>query len=507
MISEYLRDVVRRYHDEVAIVDGDQRITYGELFERVQAAREWLRATLDPKPGGVIAVSLDNSWQFVACFFAVCELGCAIMPCNPQWRAAELRGFAGRLGFRDAVIEPRFSTEWNQIPDVIPNDRLLTAGHVPARGNPSGASSVLPLDSLAEDAPVVYTPTSGSTGAPRLVPRSHRNLIATAENVSATLDVGTGRRILSVMPYHFASGFNNSLIVPLLSGATVVMMRQFSPSACAELVQREHVDMLFGSPFIFGCLVDCEPSLLSSLECCLTAGGRIPSGVVERWRVRFGRPLRSSYGTSESGKIAVESAVESPVSSIGACVGELVRGGEVIVLGAGGPGAERRRLERGEIGELAVRSASVMSGYLGEPELSRSLFHEGFFRTGDLGFFDAAGNLYLTGRMGRVLNIAGVKVDPVEVERVVELLPNVASCHVDAVPNGRGGEVVRASVVAREGLPVTRQEVIEQCRRQLAEYKLPRIIEFLAATPVTIAGKIPRPAAPDPAPGVDRHDF
>jgi acyl-CoA synthetase (AMP-forming)/AMP-acid ligase II len=106
-----------------------------------------------------------------------------------------------------------------------------------------------------------------------------------------------------------------------------------------------------------------------------------------------------------------------------------------------------------------------------------------------------------------VLNIAGVKVDPVEVERVVELLPNVASCHVDAVPNGRGGEVVRASVVAREGLPVTRQEVIEQCRRQLAEYKLPRIIEFLAATPVTIAGKIPRPAAPDPAPGVDRHDF
>jgi acyl-CoA synthetase (AMP-forming)/AMP-acid ligase II len=144
-----------------------------------------------------------------------------------------------------------------------------------------------------------------------------------------------------------------------------------------------------------------------------------------------------------------------------------------------------------------------MSGYLGEPELSRSLFHNGFFRTGDLGYFDSGGNLYLTGRMGRVMNIAGAKIDPVELERVVELLPNVASCHVDAVPNGRGGEVIRARVVLRDGLQVTRREVIEQCRRQLAEYKLPRIIEFLEATPVTIGGKIPRAGAPDVVPGAE----
>jgi acyl-CoA synthetase (AMP-forming)/AMP-acid ligase II len=143
-----------------------------------------------------------------------------------------------------------------------------------------------------------------------------------------------------------------------------------------------------------------------------------------------------------------------------------------------------------------------MSGYFGEPELSRSLFHDGFFRTGDLGYLDTAGNLYLTSRMGRVMNIAGVKVDPVEVERVVEMLPNVTSCHVDAVPSGRGGELIRARVVPREGQQVTRREVIEQCRLQLAEYKLPRVIEFLEATPITIGGKIPRPGASDAAPQV-----
>lgn len=139
-----------------------------------------------------------------------------------------------------------------------------------------------------------------------------------------------------------------------------------------------------------------------------------------------------------------------------------------------------------------MRSEAVMAGYFGEPELSRSRFHNGFFRTGDFGYLDSAGALHLTGRLSLVMNIAGVKVDPVEVERTVEMLPNVASCHVDAVPNGIGGEVIRARISLREGLAVTRREVIEQCRRQLAEYKLPRVIEFLEPSPDSIAGKIPR---------------
>jgi len=496
MISEHLREVAGRYPDQLAIVDGGQRISFDELLQRVQAVRGWLRGTLDPKPGDVIAGSLDNSWQFVACLFAVSELGCAFMPCNPQWRAAELREIAGRLGFRGAIVEPRLTAEWNQIPDVILNDRVLTADCLPVRHDSDGAAAPAAVEAVAEHAPALYLATSGSTGVPRLVPRSHRNLIANAENVAATLEIGPRRRFLSVVPFHYANGFNNSLIMPLLSGATLVMLRQFNPSACAELVHREQVDTVFGSPFIYASLADRDPSLLSSLEWCFSAGGRIRSSVVQDWRSRFGLTVRQLYGMSEAGVIALDRAVATPVFSIGEYAGELVRGVEVIVLGADG-----RCLERDEIGELAVRSQAVMSGYFGEPELSRSRFHNGFFRTGDLGCRDSAGQVHLIGRVGRVINIAGVKVDPVEVERVVEMLPNVASCHVDAVLNGRGGEVVRARVVPRDGFQVTRGEVIEQCRRHLAEYKFPRVIEFLEGAPITIAGKIPRRGAPDAAPG------
>jgi acyl-CoA synthetase (AMP-forming)/AMP-acid ligase II len=133
-----------------------------------------------------------------------------------------------------------------------------------------------------------------------------------------------------------------------------------------------------------------------------------------------------------------------------------------------------------------------MTGYVGEPEWNRRVFHDGFFRTGDLGHIDTNGNLYLAGRMGRVMNIAGMKVDPVEIERTLEALAGVSTCHVDAAPSSRVGEVIRARVVIRQDVQITRGDVIEHCRQRLAEYKLPRIIEFVEALPATLAGKMPR---------------
>ena len=489
MIIQSLRDVVREHRERLAIIDGTRQITYGELLERIQAVREWLRSSLDLKPGDVVAAAFDNSWQYVACFFAVSELGCIFTPCNPQWRAAELRPLARRLGFRGAVIEPRLNPEWNRILDLIPAPGLLTVDQAPDKSGPTCDRGLAIPEGTGENAPALYVSTSGSTGVPRVVVRSHRSLIANARNVARSLDFGPGLRFLAVVPFHFFYGFCNSMLTPLLAGATVVMMPKFSPAACAELMQRERVDVLYGSPFIYGSIVDHvpDPVLLSSLRLCFSSGGRTPAGVIERWRTRFGLAIRQNYGMSEMGMIAIQRSESTPASPAGTCVGEPGSGVEVVVLGAGG-----RRLEAGEIGELAVRSPSLMSGYLGEPELSRSRFHDGYFRTGDLGYVDSAGFVYLTGRMGRVMNIAGVKVDPVEVERAVEMLAGVASCHVDAIPNGTGGEVIRARVLPRDGFQVTRRHVIEQCRQQLAEYKFPRVIEFLQESPISIAGKIPK---------------
>jgi long-chain acyl-CoA synthetase len=486
MIFERFRDAALQFQNRPAIIDEGQEITYGQLFERTCAMRRWLQDTLSSKPGEVIAASLSNTWQFVAAFFAVSELRGVFMPCNPQWRAPELRWFARRLRFRAVITEPQFRAEWDSIGDVIPPQLVLTAGLAASTSKPAGASRPLPHGT--EDDPTVYLPTSGSTGVPRLVPRTHRNLEAGARNVARALGSGPGCRFLSVVPFFHANGFHNCMLMPLISGATLVLMKQFSAAACAGMVHRERVDVLIGSPFLFTLLADsvADPGLFSTLRLCYSAGARMPCEVHERWRDCFGVRVRQWYGMSETSVISIDLAEEEPPSGAGTFVGAPIPGVEVRSLAPDG-----RDLGPGAVGELAVRAETVMPGYVDEPQLNQRIFHNGFFRTGDLGYLDSSGNLHLTGRMDRVVNMAGVKVDPVEIERALEALSGVSACHVDGVSNGRNGEVIRARIVVRQGHQITRRDVVEQCRQQLAEYKLPRIVEFVETLSTTVTGKIP----------------
>ena len=490
MIFERFRDAAQQYQDRLAIIDEGQEIAYGQLLEQTGAMRRWLQGNLSPKPGEVIAASLSNTWQFVAAFFAVSEMGGVFMPCNPQWRTPELRWFAERLGFRGVITELQFRGGWDRLSDVIRTESVLTVDLASGRLDAGAALNAFSSAGRCENDPAVYLTTSGSTGVPRVVPRTHRNLEAGAQNVAGALGIGPGRRFLSVIPFFHANGFHNCMLMPLLSGATLVLMKQFSPAACAELVRRERVDVLIGSPFLFTHLADNEadPGLLSTLRLCFSAGARMPAAVHERWRSRFSLRVRQWYGMSETSVISIDLAEEEPPNGAGTFVGAPIPGVEVRSLAPDG-----RELGPGAAGELAVRSEAVMPGYVDEPELNQHAFHDGFFRTGDLGYLDSFGSVYLTGRMCRVVNMGGVKVDPVEVEQAVETLSGITECHVDAVPNERDGEVIRARIVVRKGHQITRRDVIEQCRQRLAEYKLPRIIEFVESLHTTIAGKIPLP--------------
>jgi len=492
MIFERFRQVANQRWDQAAIIDNEELFTYGRLLEEVARHRAWLKTALNPQPGEVIAASLRNCWQLTACFLALSDLRAVFMPCNPQCRAQELRQLAARIGFRGVIAERQFSREWEQA-GAIPGERVLAIEDALNCGAGPAASWHSAMEDSVED-PVLYLATSGSTGIPRIVPLSHRNLLASTANGARAMGIDPGDRILSVVPFHHLHGFNNCMLMPLLKGASLVMMRHFVPEECAELVARQRVNVLIGSPFIFSHLTDrvADPGLFETVRLCISSGARLPPAVAQSWRERFGVAVLPWYGTSETAGISIAYSPRQPSSDLG---GEFV--------GIHFPEVEVKCLDEegndagvGRLGEIAVRSAAVTSGYLGEPELNRRVFQDGFFRTGDLGYVEADGGLFLKGRIGRVINMGGVKIDPVEVERAVEALPGVAAVHVDAVPGGRAGEVIRARVVVRPGLRLTRVEVIEQCRRMLGEYKLPRVIEFVESIPATLTGKMPRSEPP-----------
>jgi len=485
MIVERFHAMVRRYPDEVALVDGEERLTYADLEQGITALAFYLKRTLDVRPGDVIAASLSNSWQFVESFFATVKLGASFFPCNPQWRAPELRALASRLRVRGAIVEKQSREEWDELADLVPSHRLLSLEE-----RPRSIEGSVEETTLSEDQPVVWLTTSGSTGTPRLVPRSARNLFTAAANVANALKIDVGRRFLGVGPFYHAYGFNNCLMLPLLSGARTVPVRQFVPATCIDLIDREKIDVLFGSPLVYDFLARnaSDSTRLASLAVCLSGGARMAADIAERWNKRFGIPVRQYYGSTETGVIAIDrgSSLRAPDGQ-GTYVGTPIPGVEARCLAADGADAPA-----GSLGEIIVKSGAVMSGYLDEPEASAQAFYQGFYRTGDVGFIDGDGGLFLTGRIGRTINIGGVKVAPAEIERVIETIPVVSQCWVDGAPHPSAGETIRARIVLREGASISRAELLHQCRQQLAEYKLPRIIEFVEALPMSISGKLSR---------------
>ena len=282
------------------------------------------------------------------------------------------------------------------------------------------------------NSPALYLATSGSTGTPRIVPRSHRNLLAGARNVARALAIDPGRRFLSVVPFYHSSGFHNSLILPLLNGACLILVRHFTPAACARLVAAESADVLIGSPFLYRMLLD-HAQYLPTLKLCVSAGARMPLTLALAWQERFGTRVRQLYGSTETSVISIDRSAEPPPSgTVGTPIDEV----EIRILNEG---------------EVAVRSPMVMSGYVADPEWNLRVFEDGFFRTGDLGCLDSDGRLRLLGRTRRMINMAGVKVDPAEIEQAVESLEGVVECHVDAGSGDPGSEMIRARIELREG--------------------------------------------------------
>jgi hypothetical protein len=386
MIAERLRALAEDNPGRLAIVDGEERITYGQLLRRIDSSREWLRQRLHIAPGDVILGSLENSWQFVACFFAIAESGGVFMPLHPGWRAPELRGFCERLK------DPRRHHRTRVAPGVgsgglqhasarnrrwIWRSSPLLAGARSRREQPRALSGDVRFHRYA--AHRSPQPSEPAGRSPQCRPGSrHRSRPALPVRGS----------------FYHSSGFHNSLILPLLNGACLILVRHFTPAACARLVAAERADVLIGSPFIYRMLLD-HAQYLPTLNLCVSAGARMPQTLALAWQERFGTRVRQLYGSTETSVISIDRSAEPPpTGTVGTPIDEV----EIRILNEG---------------EVAVRSPMVMSGYVADPEWNLRVFEDGFFRTGDLGCLDSDGRLRLLGRTRRMINMAGVKVDPV----------------------------------------------------------------------------------------------
>ena len=335
------------------------------------------------------------------------------------------------------------------------------------------------------DAPVMYQFSSGSTGPPKRIARTHRNLVFELNSLVRTLALTHEDRFLGVTPFSHVNGLMRSLMASLRAGATLYPAPKFERQAIAGMIEEHRISVFIGVPFMFGVMAKTNYGRrpdFSSLRLCISASAPMPPKLNRQFHEKFGIYVRQLYGSTETGTISVDlsPAIERSLES----VGTPIAGVDVEIYSEN---SERTRTD--EIGEIAVKSPAAIKSYASD-DFEDAAFRNGYFFTGDLGRRDQDGLLYLVGRKKLFINKGGYKINPREIEELLESHPKVEEAVVVGLPTSFGDEKLKAVVVL--SAPCTEKEIIEHCRGRVADFKIPSLVEFRDALPKTATGKVRR---------------
>ena len=473
-----------------AVADGDVRLSYSDLLTRSEQMVSIL-ASQGVQPGDVVATFLPNSWQLIVVLLATWRRGAIALPVNPQYRAEEIATTVGQarpkvvfatpelgevvdeaLGRTDAVVRvgvPDGPSDWHAYESLKP------AGSSPEPPTPPDPSQ-----------PALWLYSSGSTGGSKKISRSRAQLVAEAAAFHETVGTSPEDVILCAVPLTHAHGLGNGLMAAAYAGATLVVHARFDRRRFLTSAEEDRVTIVPGSPFMFKILSETrmpkEPDL-SRIRLCFTAGAPLSSEAFEACRDRFGLAVRQLYGSTETGAATLN--LSDDLDASWSSVGAPLAGVEIGVFDEAG-----QALASGAEGAVGIRSPAMFDGYE-SAELNRTALRDGYFFPGDRGRLDEGGRLFLTGRDTLFVNVSGNKVDPAEVERLLAEHPKVEECVVVGVPARTGAdEVVKAVVVVSE--PCETAELLDFCRGRIADFKLPRIVEFRDEIPRNPLGKVLR---------------
>lgn len=473
---------VDRFGGRPAIIDGERTLTYAELGEAVKSLAAFLAAR-GVVEGDKVAILLPNSVEFAAAFYASASLGAVAVPVNNLCKEGEIRFYVTDSGARvlltDAALREtaeRAVSESGAGVSVIRGEGADWSPGVAEDGQCAAAG-------VEADDDAIYLYSTGSTGKPKRVARTHRNLAALAENHSDTAGFADTDRVLFTVPLSHTYAFGN-FISSVRGGAASIMLEQFNRNVVLDVLESERVTIFPAVPVMLDALAGTftpEEKDLSRLRLVISAGAPLREETFKKFHERFSVYPRQLYGSTETGVISINLAddIEKRAASVGRPVNQVT----VKVIGDGG-----EELETGAEGELAVRSPSMTRGYDGLPEETEKVFRNGYYFTGDLGRIDAEGYIYITGRRKFFINAGGYKVDPAEVENVLLNMQGITEAAVLGVEDKSGKEHVKAVLVSEK--PVSAGEVVAHCRGRLADYKIPLSIEFRDDLPRSPSGKV-----------------
>ncbi|MCV7075118.1 AMP-binding protein [Mycobacterium szulgai] len=503
-IGANLANTAALYGTRDALVDiqAARRWTYDELLAAVRRlATGLMRAGIGP--GDRVGIWAPNRWEWVLVQYATAEIGAVLVTINPAYRERELdyalsqSGVAmviAAAGFKDADYARMLAEVVPHCPGVrevvlLDSDdwERLAGAHADLTMLQNIAAT---LDSTD---PVNIQYTSGTTGFPKGVTLSHRNILNNGYLVGELLDYTPHDRICIPVPFYHCFGMVMGNLAATSHGACMVIpAARFDPAATLQAVQDERCTSLYGVPTMFIAelgLPNFAEYELTSLRTGIMAGAVCPVEVMRKVMHRMHMPgVSICYGMTET----------SPVSTQTRSDDSLVR--RVATVGRVGPHLEIKVIDpltgqmvpRGVTGELCTRGYSVMAGYWNEPERTAEVIDaDGWMHTGDLAAMDECGYLQITGRIKDIVVRGGENISPREIEEFLHSHPDIADGHVIGVPDAKYGEELMAVVKLRCGAPeLTVEQLREFCTGRIAAFKIPRYLWIVDEFPMTVTGKV-----------------
>ncbi len=476
-----------------AVVDGDRRVNYAQLNQRVnQLARVLGQAGL--KRGDRLSMLALNCLEWVEAVMAAAKLGLVLVPLNWRLTPSELGYQLADSQARHLIFEPGLEDLARQVAREAGLERLWVLGDR-ALDRAEAYETALAAQPTHEpepdypvepDLPLLIVYTSGTTGRPKGAVLSQANCLWNALNLHVDLEFTSQDRELVVLPMFHIGGIGLFTLALIYVGASVVVQRNFDPAQIMRRLRDEGITLFFAVPAMYLLMIqspDFEPAAFKDVRMIFSGGSPLPPALIDQYQ-ELGITLQQGYGMSEA----------SPSSTVLPKEWALAKKGSVgrphfhLRLKVAGPSGEE--LPFGQVGEVLLKGPNIMQGYWNRPQANQEALAGGWFHTGDLGRLDEDGFLYIVDRQKDMYISGGENVYPAEVEHAIFEMQEVAEVAVVGVPDPRWGETGRAFVVPRKGASLEQDQVLAHLSGRLARFKLPRSVVFVDSLPRTASGKV-----------------
>ncbi len=473
-------EAAARFGDAEAVADPrlEVRLTWTELHERVRAVAGTLHAD-GVRSGDRVAICSPNTHHWIEAALGALYLGTTLVPINTRFTGPEMLDIIERSNARALFVADSFlgvdrlaELRKAGLGELHPIIRIPVDGGLPWSTVDIDAAAVTP-DQVSD---ILFT--SGTTGRSKGAMSAHRQSLGVAAAWAERGGLTAADRYLVINPFFHSFGFKAGILACLTTGATIVPQLTFDVGEAMRLVEQERITVLPGPPTIYQTMLDSpDRTDLSSLRLAVTGAATVPVALVERMQteLNFDRVL-TAYGLTEA-VVATMCRAEDDAVTVAHTSGRAAADMEV-------------RIAEGS-GEILLRGPNIMLGYLDDPRATEEAIDaDGWLHTGDVGKLDDRGYLTITDRLKDMYICGGFNVYPAEVEQVLARLDGLSESAVIGVPDERLGEVGKAFVIPAPGRTLSTEDVIAHCKERLANYKVPRLVEFRAELPRNPSGKI-----------------